>query len=146
MAEPDPSSQLAFELASTQLQEQLNGADSDDVKALGYLGVDVGGAAAIFAAHASLNGAWPYCLAGFIAASVLLMLALRSRTFATGPRPIEVYFDGSATPYLDAIQALEKAGSAVRTLRQGTRRRLFRFSILVTIFTTALSLFALRVH
>lgn len=141
--EDDVRSRLAFELATTQLAEQLNGADSDDVKSLGYLAVDVAGGAAIFAGHAGLNSFWPAYVAGFAIAAVLLMIALRSTSYFTGPSPLEIYFDKSPTPSLDAILALTAARSAVHQQRLGAPRKFYRASIAMTIVTTAGSALAL---
>lgn len=135
--EDEARSRLAFELASMQLAEQLNGADSDDVKSLGYLGVDVAGAAAIFAGHTGLNSLWPTYVAGYAIAALLLMIALRSTTYLTGPTPVEIYFDNSPTPRLDATLALTAARSAVHRKRLGARRNVYRASIAMTIVTTA---------
>ena len=141
--EDEVRSRLAFELATSQLAEQLNGADSDDVKSLGYLGVDVAGAAAIFAGHNGLNSFWPAYVAGYAIAAVLLMMALRSTSYFTGPAPLEIYFDASPTPHLDAILALAAARSNVHQKRLGTRRKLYRASIAMTVVATIGSAVAL---
>jgi hypothetical protein len=143
MPEEGPSPQLAFDMATAQLAEQLSGADSDDVKALGYLAVDIGGAAVIFAGHSGLNFLWPLCLSVFGVAALLLVLALRSSIYPTGPNPLEIYYDASETPVLDAILALETARAGVQRIREGSRRRLYRLSVAATVVAIVVSALAL---
>jgi hypothetical protein len=57
--------------------------------------------------------------------------------------PIEVYYDTSETPYLDAVLALEKARTDVKRLREGGRRVLYRLSVIATIAALVFSAVAL---
>ncbi len=120
-AEPTSAS-IALELARDQLAAQLAAADSDDVKALGYLAVDVAGSAALFATRDTLNARWWWPTIGLAAAALLLILALLKERYPSGPEPLEVYFGDSETPILDATFAVTAAREEVRRLRSRPRR------------------------
>ncbi|MBJ7594912.1 MAG: hypothetical protein JF886_08630 [Candidatus Dormibacteraeota bacterium] len=85
-AEP-AGSDIALTLARDQLSEQLSGVDSDDVKTLGYLGVDVAAAIGVVAVHGSLDRFWAAYVAGFALAAVLAIITLQRRVFYSGPDP-----------------------------------------------------------
>lgn len=90
-AEP-PAATIALALARDQLGAQLAAADSDDVKALGYLAVDVAGSAALFATRDTLNSRWWWPTVGLAVAALRLIFALLKERYPGGPEPLEVYF------------------------------------------------------
>jgi len=113
-------SEMALSLARDQLSEQLSGVDSDDVKTLGYLGVDVAAALGVVAVHGQLNRFWGAYVVGFAVAALLAIVAIQRHVFYSGPDPLEVYFDVSPSPRLDVVNALVAARDEVKTPRSAT--------------------------
>jgi hypothetical protein len=144
--ESDEGANIGLALARDQLSEQLSGADSDDVKALGYLAVDIAAIAALVAAHAMLNRYWWASIVGFACSAAFLMFALRRQEFPSGPNPLEVYASMSASPRLDSIIALVGARLEVIRLRS-TRRRFYQWSVWLLVVTSVGSVIGLlEVH
>lgn len=118
------AARLAVNLARDQLAEQLAAVDSDDVKALGFLAVEVAAMAALFATRTSLDGLWWLPCSGFGLAAVLLMTALGRRRFRPGKEPLGIYFSDTLTPALDLVLALRAARLQIVQVRGSKSRRL----------------------
>lgn len=142
--------QLAVDLAQNQLNAQLDAADSDDAKSLGYLAVDVAAAVGVVVLRSLLPEVWVPAAAAYALAAGLLMTALREHRYWTGPDPRVIYFQESGTPRLDVVLGLRRARDQVESVRLGwSRRGLYRVSRGLTILATvgtASSAVALHFH
>ena len=138
VSEDADTARLAVDLARDQLAQQLAAGDSDDVKALGFLAVELAAMATLFASRDSLNAIWWLPCCGFAVAAVLLLLALRRRSFHVGPEPLEVYFNPSATPSLDLVLELRAAREQVVQVRETRSRRwAYRASLVLLVLSLA---------
>lgn len=107
----------------------MSAVDSDDLKALGFFGADVAGAAAMLvilnplAAVPPAPPLWYVPVSAFVVSALLLMVSLRKRRFPTGPSPLLVYFSEGDTPVLDAVTSLVQTRAGVQRIRNSWLRR-----------------------
>lgn len=134
--ESAPAEPAGSDIALTLARDQLSGVDSDDVKTLGYLGVDIAAAIGVVAVHGSLDRFWAAYVAGFALAAVLAIITLQRRVFYSGPDPLEVYFDSSPSPRLDVINSLLAARDEIKKRRR--ERRAVYLASVGTLIVTAL--------
>lgn len=130
------AARLAVDLARDQLAEQLAAIDGDDVKALGFLAVEIAAMASLFASRRSLDSLWWLPSIGFGLAAALLMGALSRRRFRPGKEPLEVYFTDSKTPALDVVLALRAARLQIVQIR-GSRWRRWPYNLSLVLLAVS---------
>lgn len=130
------AARLAVDLARDQLAEQLAAIDGDDVKALGFLAVEIAAMASLFASRQSLDTLWWLPCIGFGLAAALLMGALSRRRFRPGKEPLEVYFTDSTTPALDVVLALRAARLQIVQIR-GSRWRRWPYNLSLALLAVS---------
>lgn len=134
------AAQTAAALAHEELNAELTGADSDDVKALGFLAVDIAAVALIVSVRRDLDRYWFWTVIGLGASAVLLFGALWRRTFKTGPVPDEFYETAASAGDAEQVALLALEGLAVaRTHNERVRRNKGRWykASLVALAVTA---------
>jgi hypothetical protein len=126
-AGPSPSetaARIGVDLARDELSAELASADSDDVKSLGFLAVDLAAIALIVSVRHDLDRYWYWVAVGLGLSATLLLVALWPRLYTTGPDPMAFYEDDTAEAR-DAqhVAVLAIAGlSAARQHNESVRR------------------------